>query len=168
MLNPLITSGFFCLSKAPDFSYFLNADMKKKNLLRVVAVLVLLYPAFCLFNATEALGSAGMQEAGEKVNSYQLSLWLSWIILAAVSVYHKWSRQQNFFFHFTYAFIIVGFGIFGYLSQSLVLVYDLNSRFTDSYTYGVLTALQGIVTASVLTIFLQAGVWWFTRRWHRR
>ncbi|MGB7785983.1 MAG: hypothetical protein WBL27_07770 [Salinimicrobium sp.] len=142
--------------------------MREKNILRIVAVLVLLYPAFSLFTATEAIGVEEVGEAGEKVNSYQLSLWISWIVLVSIAVFHKWTRQQNFFFHYTYAFILVGFGIFGYLSQSLHLAYELPGRFTDDYTFGVLTALQGIITAVVLTIFLQAGVWWFTRRWHRR
>lgn len=142
--------------------------MRKKNILRAVAVLVLLYPAFSLFNATEAIGMETVGGAGEEVNSYQLSLWISWIVLASIAVFHKWTQKQNFFFHFTYAFIIVGFAIFGYLSQSLHLAYALPDRFTDNYTFGVLTALQGIVTATVLTIFLQAGVWWFTQRWHRR
>ena len=142
--------------------------MRKKNILRVIAVLVLLYPAFSLFNATEAIGNVAIGEAREKVNTYQLSLWITWLVLASLSIFHKWTRRQNFFFHFTYAFIIVGFGIFGYLNQSLVLGYELQSQFKDTYTLGVLTALQSIITAAVLTIFLQAAVWWFTRRWHRR
>lgn len=142
--------------------------METKNVLRFITVLVLLYPAFTLFNATEAIGTMGVEEAGREVNNYQISLWITWIVLVSVAVFHRWTRQQNFFFQFTYAFVIVGFGIYGYLGQSLQLAYELPNRFTDSYTFGVLTALQGIVTAVVLTIFLQAGVWWFTRRWHRR
>ena len=142
--------------------------MRKKNFFRIIVVLLLLYPAFCLFNATEALGSTGRLQAEMEINSYQLSLWIVWVVLVSISIFHKWNRKQNFFFHFTYAFLIVGFGIYGYLNQSLVLIYELESVFTDSYTFGILTALQGIITAVVLTAFLQAGVWWFTRRWHRR
>ncbi|MGB7843048.1 MAG: hypothetical protein WBL21_09670 [Salinimicrobium sp.] len=141
--------------------------MRKKNIFRVIAVLVLLYPAFSLFNATEAIGNVDIGDAREKVNSYQLSLWVTWLVLASLSVYHKWTRRQNFFFHFTYAFIIIGFGIFGYLNQSLGPGYELQSHFKHSSTLGIFTALQGIITAAVLTIFLQAAVWWFTRRWHR-
>lgn len=142
--------------------------MKKKSILRIVALLSLIYPVFALFGATETLGEGTVREAENAIISYQVSIWLCWIVLTIVAVYFKWTQKKNFFFFFTYGYIIIAFGLFGYLSQDLILTYDLPSRFEDRYTFAVLTALQYIIMAAVLTGFLQAGVWWFTRRWHRR
>lgn len=142
--------------------------MKKKSVLRIVAFLALIYPVIALFGASGSIGEGTLREAESEMISYQVSIWLSWVVLVITAVYFKWTQKKNFFFFFTYAYLVIAFGLFGYLSQDLVLTYDLPSRFEDHYTFAVLTALQNIIMAAVLTGFLQAGVWWFTRRWHRR
>lgn len=142
--------------------------MKRKNVLRFLFLAVLLYPIFTLFKAVGDPGTAELQEALDSVLHYQISIWVSWLVLVSVSIYFKWVKQKNFFFFFTYAFLIVAFGFLGYLSQELVTHYDLPNKFSDNYSFGVLQALQHIISSVVLTAFLQAAVWWFTRRWHRR
>ncbi len=142
--------------------------MQKKNVLWLVAILTLIYPIHTLFNATGVLGIATVKGAESQILNYQVSIWITWVILIPIAIYYKWTKKKNIFFLFTYAFLIVGFGIFGYLTQNLVLAYDLPSRFSDTYTFGVLLAFQNIITSAILTLFLQAAVWWFTRRWHRR
>jgi hypothetical protein len=142
--------------------------MKKKNILKFLFLAVLLYPLFTLFGAVGNLGDVGLQEAHDSVLNYQISIWISWLVLVTASVYFKWTKQKNFFFFFTYAFLLMAFGFLGYLSQTLVTQYDLPNKFRDGYSFGVLQALQHIISSMVLTGFLQAAVWWFTRRWHRR
>lgn len=141
--------------------------MRKKNILRFLFLTVLLYPLFTLFGAVGDLNASSLQEAMDSVLHYQISIWLTWLVLVSVSVYFKWSRQKNFFFFFTYAFLVMAFGFLGYLSQEVVTNFDLPNKFRDNYSFGVLHALQHIITSVVLTGFLQAAVWWFTRRWHR-
>lgn len=142
--------------------------MRRKNILRFLFLAVLLYPAFALFNAVGEMDAGSLHLAKEAVIHYQISVWLSWLILVSASVYFKWTHKQNFFFFFTYAFLIVAFGFLGYLSQELLLNYELPNKFRDDYSFGLLQALQHIITSVVLTGFLQAAVWWFTKRWHRR
>jgi|GEM_PF-4870418 hypothetical protein len=142
--------------------------MKKKNILKFLFLVILLYPLFTLFGTVGNLGDVGLQEAHESVLNYQISIWVSWLVLVVASVYFKWTKQKNFFFFFTYAFLVVAFGFLGYLGQKLVTQYDLPNKFRDGYSFGVLHALQHIISSVVLTGFLQAAVWWFTRRWHRR
>lgn len=143
--------------------------MRKKNTLRFLFLAILLYPIFALFNAVGDLnGSKELPEALDAVLHYQISIWVSWLVLVSASIYFKWTKHKNFFFFFTYAFLIVAFGFLGYLSQNLVTEYDLPNKFRDQYSFGVLHALQHIISSVVLTAFLQAAVWWFTRRWHRR
>jgi hypothetical protein len=140
----------------------------KKGTLLIVAVLVLIYPVVTLYGALDAIGEATFQQAEHYFTNYQASIWISWVALVSVAVYFKWTLKRNFFFYFTYVFIAIAFGLVGYLGQELILVYNLPGRFEDHYTFAVLTALQNIIMAALLTGFLQAGVWWFTRRWHRR
>lgn len=142
--------------------------MGKKGILRAVVILVLLYPAFMMFIAANSMDAGKTQSAREGILNFQISIWISWIFLVATAVYYKWTQKQNFFFYFTYGFLFVGFAIFGYLHQSLVNIHDLPSPFKDGYTLGILVFFQNLVVSSILTGFLQAAVWWFTRRWHRR
>lgn len=142
--------------------------MRKKSFLKFLFLVILLYPVFTLFNAVGSLNDVELQEARDSVLHYQISIWVSWLVLVSASVYFKWTKKKNFFFFFTYAFLVVAFGFLGYLGQELVTNYDLPNKFRDDYSFGVLHALQHIISSVVLTAFLQSAVWWFTRRWHRR
>jgi nitrate reductase NapE component len=142
--------------------------MKKKNILKFLFLVILLYPLFSLFSAVGDIGEVGLQEARKAISHYQVSIWVSWLVLVSASVYFKWTKQKNFFFCFTYAFLVVAFGFLGYLAQELVARYELPNKFGDAYSFGVLHALQHIISSLVLTGFLQAAVWWFTRKWHCR
>ncbi|MFV8839365.1 hypothetical protein [Salinimicrobium soli] len=141
--------------------------MKKKYLL-IPVFLVLFYPLIMLFRVEEVLGTGTLEQGREILLDFQISIWICWVVLACIAVYYKWTQKRDFFFVFCYGFLLVAFGIFGYLSQEFLLLYSLDNPFKDNYTYAVLQALQNIVMAGVLTGFLQGAVWWFTRRWHRR
>lgn len=142
--------------------------MRKKSVLKFLFLTVLLYPIFTLFNAVGDLNAPELQEALDAVLHYQISIWISWLVLVSASIYFKWTKKKNFFFFFTYAFLAVAFGFLGYLTQELLSAFDLPNKFKDTYSFGILHALQHIITSVVITAFLQAAVWWFTRRWHRR
>lgn len=142
--------------------------MKKKAVLRFLAIFTLLYPALMLFKAEEILRVSPMLETKNEILNYQISIWISWLVFASLAVYHKWTEKSNFFFYFTYGFIIIGFTVYGFLYQRFIVGYELPSPFGDKYTLGVFVAIQNIMVSGILTGFLQAAVWWFTRRWHRR
>lgn len=142
--------------------------VKERKVLWVIVILILFYPVYALFQATNAMGPEDIEVAENRLVNFQTSAWLSWLVFVSISVYYKWTQKKNLFFFFTYAYLLIVFGIFGYLSQDLVLIYGLPSRFEDDHTFGVLIALQNILAAAVLTGFLQGAVWWFTRKWHRR
>ncbi len=141
--------------------------MRKRNVLKFLVIAVLVFPLFSLFNAVGDLNNTDLQEALDSVLYYQISIWVSWLVLVSASVYYKWVKKRNFFFFYTYAFLVVAFGFLGYLTQELVSDFDLPNKFSDGYSFGIFQALQHIVSSIVLTVFLQAAVWWFTRRWHR-
>ncbi|WP_029036780.1 hypothetical protein [Salinimicrobium xinjiangense] len=143
--------------------------MKKKTVLVIIFLLLLVYPLYSVFQLEQVITDGGLaKEAQAELNDLQRSLWISWIILVSIAVYYKWTFKRNLVFYLTYAFLFVAFAVFGIYVQRLVSVYNIPSSFEDSYTLGVFSAFQNIVVSGVLTGFLQAAVWWFTRRWHRR
>lgn len=87
--------------------------------------------------------------------------------MAFLAIYYKWTEKDNLFFKLTYFFLILGFGTFGYFTQKAVNLFESSSRFSDSYTLGVFTALQHLAVGVVFTIFLQIAVRIFQTKWHR-
>ena len=87
--------------------------------------------------------------------------------MMVVSVYYKWIQSDNFFFKLTYFFLVLAFGAFGYFTQYVLNLFGNSSRFSDSYTLGVFSALQHLAVAVILTIFLQIAVSLFQTKWHR-
>lgn len=142
--------------------------MSKKVILLIVLGLTLLYPIISLIGITNAFDALVLESVRVKILNFQLSIWISWIIFASVAVFYKWTRQKNVFFWITYIFLVIGFGIFGIYYQKMVNIFNVPTLFIDTYTLGLIVILQNIITALVLTVFLHACVWWFTRRWHRR
>lgn len=88
--------------------------------------------------------------------------------MVGVAIYNKWTTGSNNFFKMIYFLLIFAFGIEGLYLQRMINIFDVANPFRDAYSYGILITLMNIVMAAALTAFLQAGVWWFTRRWHRR
>ena len=139
--------------------------MNKKGIFLFVSGIVLIYPLVMLFQLDQALSTGtDLERVRGKLTSFQISIWISWILLAGLAVFYKWTRNRNLIFSLTYGFLFVCFSIFGMYSQMLVNHFQLPSPFEDEYTLGVFTAVQNIVVSAVLTGFLQAGVWWFTRK----
>lgn len=143
--------------------------MKRKTILIILFILLLFYPIYSVFVVEEVMSSgSSIRDAENALVGYQRSIWISWIILVSMAVYYKWIKKKNIIFYITYAFLFVAFAVYGIYVQKLVTDYNVPSNFNDSYTLGVFTALQNILASAILTGFLQAAVWWFTRRWHRR
>ena len=143
--------------------------MKRKTVLVIIFILLLFYSLYSVFVLEEVISSgSSIREAESELVAFQRSIWITWILLVSMAVYYKWIKKRNFIFYFTYAFLFVAFSVYGIYVQRLVTAYDVPSSFEDSYTLGVFSALQNILMSAILTGFLQAAVWWFTRRWHRR
>ena len=143
--------------------------MKKKWILLLIVILAFLYPGISIIEVQQALVELQDNAAIEdRLVNYQLSIWITWIILTGISIYYKWTVKSNFFFRITYIYLLFAFGVYGYFQQVTINVLDLPTSFSDDYTLGIFVAVQHIVIAAVLTAMLQASVWWFTRRWHRR
>lgn len=143
--------------------------MEKRTILLVIFIAVLCYPVFTAYQYWEVIAAGrGIEVVENQLISYQISIWITWVITVAMAVYYKWTEKNNLMFYVTYGFIVAAFILFGAFSQMMVNEFDLPSPFEDDYTLGVFAAIQNIFVSALLTGFLHAGVWWFTRRWHRR
>ncbi|MGY5850161.1 hypothetical protein [Salegentibacter sp. F14] len=143
--------------------------MKKKRLLLFIFILLILYPVYQAIMVTGLFST--VENPGEiraAITQFQLSIWLSWVGMMAISVYFKWLQKDNFFFKLSYFFLVLAFGAFGYFTQHALDIFENGPRFSDSYTLGVFTAIQHLAFAAILTIFLQIAVRIFQTKWHRR
>ena len=139
--------------------------MNKKVVILLIVGLILIYPLVTLFRLDQAI-SAGtsLEQVQETLLAFQVSIWISWIFLAGLAIYYKWTLRRNLIFTLTYGFLFICFCLFGTYTQMMFNLFQLPSAFEDEYTLGVFTAVLNIVVSAVLTGFLQAGVWWFTRK----
>lgn len=143
--------------------------VKKKNILLGILIVLLLYPILSVYRLEMVFGNGADPElVSQRLTGYQISIWLSWVVMISVAIFYKWTTGKNSFFYFLYFFLFLAFAVFGYYSQEIINIFGLQSGFKDNYTFGVFAAITNFVVAALLTAFLQASVWWFTRRWHRR
>lgn len=143
--------------------------MDKQKLYIIITALVLLYPVITLFNLAGSFSEAAdPQIAGKALRNYLSSVWVVWVVITVLAVQFKWTTGRNLFFFVVYGIVLVGFTIYGYYVQRMITVYELPNSFDDNHSYGIFAFLQHTLSASILTGLLQAAVWWFTRRWHRR
>lgn len=138
-------------------------------ILSSILFVLLAYPVFNIFQLEQVMTQGAEQEIVEKrLVNYQLSVWIYWLVFVCFAIHQKWTKKRNFFFYYLYAFLLIAFGIFGYYFQKVISNYNIETAYRDPYTLGVVMALQNLLAAAVLMGILQAGVWWFTRRWHRK
>jgi hypothetical protein len=127
------------------------------------------YPGLYILHLEGVFNNGSSQEeVGRAITGYRLRVWLSWVIMIIVAIYKKWTTGSNNFFKIIYVLMVLAFGIEGIYMQRMVNMYDIATNFQDSYSYGVIVTLINIVIVAALTAFLQVGVWWFTRKWHRQ
>ena len=142
--------------------------MNNRLLLLGILIFSLLIPGLYILHLESVFNNGSTQEeVGRAISGYRLRVWLSWMIMVVIAIYNKWTSGSNNFFKMIYFLLIFTFGIEGIYIQRMVNMYDIATNFQDSYSYGILITLVNIVMAAALTAFLQMGVWWFTRKWHR-
>lgn len=143
--------------------------MSGKVILLIICLVILFYPGYTIYQLEQAIHLQNSPAlAQNRLINFQISIWIVWVMLLCSAIFTKWVKKSNFTFYFTYGFVVVAFAVFGFYAQEVINDFNLSSPFKDDYSHGVFAAVQNIVTACALTAVLQAAVWWFTRRWHRR
>lgn len=142
--------------------------MNRSLILLGILVLSLLIPGLFLLNLEGVFNSGSSRaEVENALAGYRLRVWLSWVIMVAVAVYHKWTTNRDIFFKMIYLVMVIAFGIEGIYIQRMVARFDMATNFQDPYTYGILMSIINIITVVAITAFLHISVWWFTKKRHR-
>lgn len=142
--------------------------MNKRLLLLGILIFSLLIPGLYILHLESVFNNgSSKEELVRAISGYRLRVWLSWVIMIIVAIYNKWTTGNNNIFKMIYFILVFTFSIEGIYIQRIVNMYDIATNFQDNFSYGILTTLLNILMTAALTAFLQAGVWWFTRRWHR-
>lgn len=143
--------------------------MKTKTIFLVLFLVLLIYPGYVLYELEQVNSDfANLEVFKSTLTHFQISIWVPWVFMVGMAIYYKWTLEKNLFFYLIYLFLLITNIFFGYYFQEMVTNYRLQTTFEDEYTLGVLEGIKNFGVAAVLTVFLQAAVWWFTRRWHRR
>ena len=142
--------------------------MNKRLILLSILVLSLLIPGLFLLNLEGVFSNGSTREEIENtIMGYRLRVWLSWIIMAVVAVYYKWTTDRDIFFKMIYLVMVIAFGIEGLYTQRMVNSFDMVTNFLDTYTFSFLMSMVNIITVIAVTGFLHLSVWWFTKKRHR-
>ncbi|HSP41149.1 MAG TPA: hypothetical protein VLN46_06930 [Gillisia sp.] len=142
--------------------------MNKRLLLLGILIFSLLIPGLYILHLEGVfLDGSTQEEISRAISGYRLRVWLSWVIMIIIAIYNKWTTGSNNFFKMIYFLLIFIFSIEGVYIQRMVNMFDIPTNFQDTYSYGIFITSINIITAAALTAFLQLGVWWFTRKWHR-
>ncbi|QED37083.1 hypothetical protein FK178_04875 [Antarcticibacterium arcticum] len=143
--------------------------MSRKIILLCLTVLVTLYPILSAYwMLCVLLNGETILIADQKLSEYLLSIWLTWVVLVSMAIFYKWSSKGNFFFKFTNVFLLVSAVVFGFFLLEIAKLYETGSLIKDPLLFALLKTLQNFAVLFLLTFFLQAAVWWFTRKWHRQ
>lgn|SRR5690606_363628 len=143
--------------------------MNNRLILIGILVLSLLNPVLYLLHLESVFNNGSSQEEVVRtLAGYRLRVWLSWVIMIIVAIYYKWTTESNLFFKMIYFIMVLVFGVEGIYIQRLINRFDVVTNFQDPYTYGILMSIINIIMVAAITAFLQLGVWWFTRKWHRK
>jgi len=143
--------------------------MNNRLILIGILVLSLLNPGLYLLHLESVFNNGSSQEEVVRtLAGYRLRVWLSWVIMIIVAIYYKWTTESNLFFKMIYFIMVLVFGVEGIYIQRLINRFDVVTNFQDPYTYGILMSIINIIMVAAITAFLQLGVWWFTRKWHRK
>lgn len=142
---------------------------KPGRIFLIILLLTLIYPVWSFFQLQETGGGLDVnEELLGSIQSYLVSIWVSWLVFVSFSVYWKWTRKVNSLFYFTYCFLFLAFAILGIYIQDVDISRASGVMSVGNYPVLTMMVLKHFITSVVLTAFLQISSWWFTRRWHRR
>ncbi|HET8736345.1 MAG TPA: hypothetical protein VFM69_07085 [Pricia sp.] len=99
---------------------------------------------------------------------YLISIWGTWILTVSIAIYYKWTEKKNFFFYMNYSYLVIAFAFFVHYNSQWLHNADLSSQPYGEDMLNLIATAKHLVPILFSTGYLQASVWWFERKWHRR
>lgn len=100
------------------------------------------------------------------IKNYHLSIWCGWILITFSAIYASWKKNTHLLFIIDYLIMITAFILLGYYMDKAV-TYNLWTVGTSLQQGVFFMVIKNIILICVMTGFIQASLWWFSKRWHR-
>lgn len=142
-------------------------DSRKHSLLSLAFTVLMAVPIFLIIQMGKSVNDQNWETLQLASVNYLIGIWVCWVFTVSIAIYYKWTEKSDFFFRFNYAYLIVAFVIFAHYNDQLFLNLDISG---ESYGKNMLNAIRTIKNAVPIlgaTLYLQASVWWFEKKWHR-
>lgn len=101
------------------------------------------------------------------IRNFQISIWCAWVLITSSATYYQWTQKKYILFVLDYLIVIVAF-IFlrHYLytgeAEGLWKLADSVIKGTDYLT------IRNTLVICFMTAFVQAAIWLFSSKWHRK
>lgn len=107
------------------------------------------------------------EEVRLSVRNFQISIWCAWVLMTSSATYYQWTKKKYSLFVLDYIIVIVAF-IF--LRHYLNLGEEKNLwSFGDTFMKGSnYITLRNALLICFMTAFVQAAIWLFSSKWHRK
>ena len=135
--------------------------------LSVLFIGLMALPIYFIIQMENMLGNQDWKGLKSATINYLICIWSSWIFMATIAIYSKWTEKNNFFFHLNYTYLIVVFVILAYYSNQLFKNLNVSDKVLSPNMLTLIWVLKNAVPILGATAYLQISVWWFERKWHR-
>ena len=140
----------------------------KKSILFLVFSIFMVFPVYFIVLIGEDIRTGNWELLQPRLVYYLMSIWGTWIFTISIAVYHKWMEKKNLFFYLNYAFILLTMVFFMTFNAKLLDHIHNSSQTQDKEMLNLMRTGQHLVPLVLATIYLQASVWWFRKKWHRK
>lgn len=140
----------------------------KKSILFLVFVILMVFPMYFIVLIGEDVRTGNWEMLQPRLVFYLMSIWGAWIFTISIAVYYKWTEKKNLFFYLNYALILLTMGFFMIFNAKLLDHIHTESQIQDKGMLNLIRTGQHLVPLVLATIYLQASVWWFRKKWHRK
>lgn len=101
------------------------------------------------------------------VRNFQISIWCAWVLITSSATYYQWAQKKYILFVLDYLIVIIAFV---FLRHYLNLgeekgLWSFGDRFIMGSNY---ITLRNALLICFMTAFVQAAIWLFSSKWHRK
>jgi len=140
----------------------------KKLILCLVFSIFMVFPMYFIMLIGEDIRTGNWEVLQSRLVYYLMSIWGTWIFTISIAVYYKWTEKKHLFFYLNHAFILLTMVFFMTFNAKLLDHIHNSSQTQDKEMLNLMRTGQHLALLVFATIYLQASVWWFRKKWHRK
>lgn len=101
------------------------------------------------------------------VRNFQISIWCGWVLMTSAATYYQWTQKEYTLFIVDYLTVLISFVFLRYylgLGEEKNL-WTLGDTFKTGANY---MTMRNALLMFFMTAFVQAAIWLFSSKWHRK